>query len=162
MLWVLKLKCPYCLSSSNRVIDKRETSDGDVNRRRRECLDCSKRFTTYEHVQNFNITVLKSSGHRESFSREKLKKGILKACEKRPVAPEKVESVVNEIESELKKKYRDEVKSSIIGAIVLRKLKKVDKVAYIRFASVFRSFDDLESFEQEVLKLLNKGSEVDG
>ena len=147
------MKCPYCNNAETKVNDKRPTPDGIATRRRRECLKCKKRFTTYERVEEINLIVIKSSGNREQFDRQKLEKGILKACEKRPIPYERIRAVVDSIESELRSKKNTEVKSSIIGNIVMRKLKSLDKVAYIRFASVYRQFDDIESFKKELRNL---------
>jgi len=150
------MKCPYCSSDSNKVIDKRETGEGSSTRRRRECLKCKKRFTTYERIETSNILVIKRNGNREQFDRQKLEKGILKSCEKRPITYEKLKKVVDSIESEIKSKGVSEVKSTTIGNIIMKKLRKLDKVAYIRFASVYRDFTDLDSFKQELEKLLKK------
>jgi transcriptional repressor NrdR len=146
------MKCPFC-SSETRVIDKRETEDLGANRRRRECLNCGKRFTTYERIEAQFLRVIKKDGKIEEFSREKLKAGIIKACEKRPVTSEKIEEMVDEIEAEMRKKSA-EVSSSEIGDMVMNKLESLDKVAYIRFASVYREFADIESFGKELEKLL--------
>ncbi len=151
------MKCPFCSQTETKVVDKRETEEENVTRRRRECLKCEKRFTTYERVEMSNITIVKKSDKREPFNRDKLKRGLFKACEKRPVNAEQIEIVVNEIEAELRGKDTTEIPSSVIGELVMRKLKKLDKVAYIRFASVYREFTDLESFEKELKNLLKKG-----
>jgi len=154
---MVTMKCPFCSQTETKVVDKRETEEDNVTRRRRECLKCEKRFTTYERVEMSNITILKKSDKREPFNRDKLKRGLFKACEKRPVNAEQIEIVVNEIEAELRGKDSTEIPSSVIGELVMRKLKKLDKVAYIRFASVYREFTDLESFEKELKNLLKKG-----
>ena len=151
------MKCPFCSQTETKVVDKRETEEDNVTRRRRECLKCEKRFTTYERVEMSNITIVKKNEKRETFDRDKLKRGLLKACEKRPVSSEQIEIVVNEIEAELRGKDTTEIPSTVIGELVMRKLKKLDKVAYIRFASVYREFADLESFEKELKNLLKKG-----
>jgi transcriptional repressor NrdR len=145
------MKCPYC-SFDTKVVDKRE-SEENATRRRRECLKCKKRFTTYERVELSPLIVIKKDGRRERFSREKVKLGLLKACEKRPVPESDIEKVVNEIESKLKNMDKTEIESKVIGGLVMEKLKKLDKVAYIRFASVYREFTDLSSFEEELKKL---------
>jgi len=150
------MKCPYCLSEDNKVIDKRESEEGISTRRRRECLKCKKRFTTYERVENIDIVVVKKDGTRQQFDRQKVKSGIVRACEKRPVNVEKIEQVVNEIEAKIFSSQSKEVNSKKIGELIMRKLKGLDKVAYIRFASVYREFADLESFEEELGKLLSK------
>jgi len=147
------MKCPFCGNTQNKVIDKRETEDLEATRRRRECLKCRKRFTTYERIETTNFFVVKKDDRRENFSREKLKKGILRACEKRPVSMETIEQVVDSIEAELKSNKDKEVPGKKIGELVMRKLKKLDKVAYIRFASVYREFKDLSSFKEELSKL---------
>lgn len=140
------MKCIYC-GADTRVTDKREAPDG--TRRRRECLKCRRRFTTYERPDKKEIMVVKKDGRRERFSIEKLKNGLMRACEKRPVSVEKVDRVVEEIEEKLRRKGK-EVKSSVIGTMVMNKLKKLDKVAYIRFASVYKEFEDLEDFKKEI------------
>ena len=147
------MRCPYCGNEETKVVDKRDT-DG-VNRRRRECLKCEKRFTTYERVDLIDLFVVKKDGTREGFDREKLKRGVLKACEKRPVSSEDIEKTVNEIEGYLRKREKTEVNSKIIGEMVMKKLKNLDKVAYIRFASVYKEFADIDDFKEE-LKSLGK------
>ncbi len=144
------MKCPYC-SSKTKVTNKRESPQGI--RRRRECLKCKKRFTTYEKIENSDFYVIKKDGRREKFSREKLEKGIEKAFEKRPVQKEKITNVVDEIEEEIKKKGKKEIKTSIIGEIAMKKIKKLDNVAYIRFASVYRNFQDVNDFQKEMSEL---------
>ena len=148
------MKCPYCSNSNTRVMDKRETEDSNVTRRRRECLKCKKRFTTYERVETLDLTVVKKNGKRENFDRHKLMAGLLKACEKRPIPREKIEKVADDIEAKLRVHKETEVDSSFIGELVMKKLKKLDKVAYIRFASVYREFTDLDSFKEEMGKLI--------
>ena len=142
------MDCPYCLNISSKVTDKRKSPEG--TRRRRECLKCCKRFTTYEKIAKTNFNVIKKDGSKEKFDREKLEKGINRAFEKRPVSKEKVEKMINEIEEQLKKKGKKEISSSIIGEIVMRKIKKLDNVAYIRFASVYRDFQDIQDFKKEL------------
>ena len=142
------MKCIYC-GHETRVTDKRESPDG--TRRRRECLKCKKRFTTYEKIEKKDFMIVKKDGRRERFSREKLKSGIMKACEKRPVPVDKIEKAVDEIEEKISKSGKSkEVKSDIIGKMVMMKLKKLDKVAYIRFASVYKDFKDVKDFKQEL------------
>lgn len=150
------MKCPYCGYEETQVIDTRETENLEATRRRRECLKCNKRFTTYERVEEAEIIVVKKGGKRERFERQKLMNGILKACEKRPIPLEKVEKLVDEVESDLRKRDSVEVESKVIGEIAMKKLKTLDKVAYIRFASVYREFEDLERFEEELEKLQKK------
>ncbi|MEA3255327.1 MAG: transcriptional regulator NrdR [Candidatus Altiarchaeota archaeon] len=149
------MKCLYCSFSETRVIDSRESGPYAI-RRRRECMDCKKRFTTYERVELTPLYVIKRDGGREEFNRKKLKKGIMKALEKRPIGIDAVEDMIDEVEEKVHQLGKKEVESSKIGEITLRKLKKLDQVAYIRFASVYRSFTDITSFEEE-LKNLVKG-----
>jgi len=137
------MKCIFC-GKETRVTDKRESPDG--TRRRRECLKCKKRFTTYEKPENKEIIIVKKDGRREKYSREKLKTGIMKACEKLPISIEKIDKLINEIEEKISK--GKEVKSKTIGEIVMNKLKKLNKIAYIRFASVYREFKDIKDFKR--------------
>jgi transcriptional repressor NrdR len=150
------MKCPYCNYEETQVIDTRETENLEATRRRRECIKCKRRFTTYERVEEADIVVVKKAGKRERFERQKLVNGILKACEKRPISLERIEKLVDDVESELRKRDTVEVDSKIIGNIALRKLKSLDKVAYIRFASVYREFEDLDKFVEELEKLQKK------
>ncbi|MFA5857306.1 MAG: transcriptional regulator NrdR [Candidatus Pacearchaeota archaeon] len=145
------MKCIFC-GEETHVTDKRESNE--ATRRRRECLKCKKRFTTYERAERENIIVVKKDGRREAFSRDKLKSGLMKACEKRSVSIEKIEKVVEEIEEKLRKRGK-EVKSEIIGKMVMNRLKKLDDIAYIRFASVYMDFKDLQDFK-EALKEVNE------
>jgi len=154
------MKCPYCSYFDTAVLDSRETEDLESIRRRRECLKCGKRFTTYERIEMINLVILKKDGRREQFDRKKLTNGFMKATEKRPISMDLIEKVVSEIESELRKKDSIEIPSHEVGEIVMRKLKTLDKVAYIRFASVYRSFEDLESFERELRTLLKDKAKV--
>ena len=147
------MDCPFC-SGPTQVIDKRD-SEG-VTRRRRECLECKKRFTTYERIENVDIFVVKKDGSRQLFSREKLKAGILKACEKRPVSLDQIENAVNEIEHKLRQQESTEIPSKLIGELIIKILKKLDKVAYIRFASVYRDFKDIGDFEKELKEIKGK------
>ncbi|MCG2718415.1 MAG: transcriptional regulator NrdR [Nanoarchaeota archaeon] len=147
--------CPFCNSVDSKVVDKRETPDLKDTRRRRECLKCGKRFTTYEKVDQADLFVIKKDERREPFNVEKLKKSMIIACQKRPISHESIEKVLKEIESKLRTKNKTEITSIEIGELVIKKLKRLDKVAYIRFASVYRDFQDLSSFEQE-LKSLKK------
>ena len=150
------MKCPYCSFEETQVIDTRETENLEATRRRRECLKCSKRFTTYERVEEADIMVVKKDGRRERFQRQKLLNGILKACEKRPISLDKIDKLVDEVESDLRKRDSVEVESKTIGEIAMKKLKTLDKLAYIRFASVYREFEDLNRFEEELDKLQKK------
>lgn len=145
------MNCPYCFHKESKVTDKRKSPEGI--RRRRECLKCKKRFTTYEKVALEDIYVIKKDGRRERFDREKLEKGIDKAFEKRPVEKEKIDNIINEIEEQIRKKGKKEIKSLEIGELVMKKIKKIDNVAYIRFASVYRDFQDINDFKQEIRNL---------
>jgi transcriptional repressor NrdR len=151
-----RMKCTYCDHPDTRVSDKRETTEGDVTRRRRECQKCGKRFTTYERVETVALTVVKKDGGRESFDRDKLVTGLLKACEKRPISRDQIEKVADDIEASLRMQKSTEVSSRDVGNLVMEKLKNLDQVAYIRFASVYKEFGDLESFQEELVKLVNK------
>ena len=148
------MNCPYCSNEEHRVIDKREANE--ATRRRRECVRCKKRFTTYERIEPFDLVIVKKDGRREPFNREKLRAGLMKACEKRPIPQEKIDRAADEIEADLRNEEKKEVPSTHVGELVMRTLKKLDKVAYIRFASVYREFADLESFEKELKKLIKK------
>jgi transcriptional repressor NrdR len=143
--------CPYCSHKESKVTDKRESPEGI--RRRRECLKCKKRFTTYEKASIEDIYVIKKDSRREKFSREKLENGIHRAFEKRPVENEKIRKMINEIEEQIRKKGKKEIKSSEIGELVMKKIKKIDNVAYIRFASVYRDFQDINDFKREIKEL---------
>lgn len=145
------MECPYCLNKSSRVTNKRKSPEGI--RRRRECLKCKKRFTTYEKPVEHNFWIIKKDKKRERFDKEKLKKGIEKAFEKRLISEEKINKIVNSIEEQLLKKGKKDISSSIIGGIVMRKLKKADNIAYIRFASVYRDFQDVSDFKKELKEL---------
>lgn len=149
------MNCPYCTNSELKVIDKRESDEKSI-RRRRECLKCGKRFTTYERIESADLIVVKKDGRRERFDRDKLKSGLLKACEKRPITNEMVQKAVDEIETELRNEDNIEIPSKRVGQLVMKKLKRLDKVAYIRFASVYREFTDIESFQNELKKLSGK------
>ena len=146
------MRCPYCSHIESKVTDKRDADLGLSTRRRRECLKCRKRFTTYERIEMRELYVIKKDGRRELFSREKLRAGISKACEKRPVSQEKIDKIVSSIEEKLRKRGK-EVKSSLVGEMVMKALKGVDKIAYIRFASVYREFTDVKDFKKEIQTL---------
>lgn len=148
------MQCPFCSHSETRVIDKRESGD-ELTRRRRECEKCRKRFTTFERVET-DLVVIKKDGKRVPFDREKVKSGVLRACEKRPVALADIEKLADAVERELRSKESHEVRSSVIGDIVMRKLQRLDKVAYIRFASVYREFADIGAFQKELKRLVNR------
>ena len=145
------MDCPYCNNNASKVTDKRKSPEGI--RRRRECLKCGKRFTTYEKREQSDLYVIKKDGRRERFSKEKFEKGIEKAFEKRPVEKNKIEKMINEIEEQIRKKGKKEIKTSAIGELVMKKIKKLDNVAYIRFASVYRDFQDINDFKREIKEL---------
>jgi transcriptional repressor NrdR len=148
------MKCPYCTNHDTEVIETRDSEDYSTTRRRRECAKCNKRFTTYERVESVPLIVIKKDSRKEQFDREKLKHGILKAVEKTTVGIEAIERILEEVERELRGLDSVEVESKKVGQMVANRLKKIDKVAYIRFASVFRQFVDVEDFEKELRKLL--------
>ncbi len=147
------MKCPYCAHDQTKVVDKRDLTAG-ATRRRRLCTRCGRRFSTYEQAEAANVVVVKKDGRREPFDRAKLRMGIQKACEKRPIRAETIETMVDEIEAACRSKGSLEVSSSDVGELVMDKLRTTDKVAYIRFASVYRAFADLQSFEEELRMLL--------
>ena len=148
------MKCPYCGYSESRVIDSRPTDEGERIRRRRECLKCAKRFTTYEVIENVPIVVIKKDKSRETFDRSKLLNGLLRACEKRPVSVDTLERIVDEIETLLQNSLDREIPSTVIGKLAMDKLKNIDEVAYVRFASVYRQFKDINTFMEELNTLL--------
>ncbi len=148
------MKCPYCGSKDTEVVETRDSEDLETIRRRRECIKCKKRFTTYERIENVNLIVIKKAGRREQFDRDKLKRGIIRSCEKTKVSLETIEKIVTEIERELRTADSVEIESKKIGQMVAARLKALDKVAYIRFSSVFKRFVDVEDFEKEVKRLI--------
>ena len=148
------MKCPYCGSKDTEVVETRDSDDLETIRRRRACLKCEKRFTTYERVENINLVVIKKDGRREQFNRDKLKSGIIRSCEKTKISLDQIEKIVVDIERELRTFDSIEVESKKIGHMIAQRLKKLDKVAYIRFSSVFKRFVDVEDFEKEVKKLI--------
>ncbi len=148
------MKCPYCGSREIEVVETRDSEDLDIIRRRRACVSCDKRFATYERIENVHLIVIKKDGRREQFSRDKLKGGIVKAAEKTPVSMEAIEKIISDVEREIRNADSVEIESKKIGQLVATKLKMLDKVAYIRFSSVFRRFVDVEEFEKEVKKLI--------
>mgnify|MGYP003939482839 CR=1 FL=1 len=150
------MKCPYCGHGEDKVIDSRPTDEGAAIRRRRECLKCSRRFTTYEKVETIPIMVIKKDKRREPFKREKILNGLMRACEKRPVSITQLESIADEIESYLYNSTQKEITSREIGEMVMAKLKEIDEVAYVRFASVYRQFTDLNNFMRELRKILDE------
>ncbi len=149
------MKCPFCSNEDTKVLDSRETEDLSVTRRRRECLKCEARFTTYERIE-LNIRVIKKNGASQQFDRQKIISGLEKSCEKREITQEQIETIASKIESYIMKHGLKEIKSNKIGSIIMKELKKIDKVAYIRFASVYKDFTDLESFKEELIKLTKK------
>lgn len=147
------MKCPYCQNPDTKVIDSRSSESNDATRRRRECLICSQRFTTYERVEEISLVVIKKDGGREIFNPSKLLNGLMRACEKRNTSIEKLNNIVADIENELRNQFKYEVPSSKIGEMTLKRLRDIDKVAYVRFASVYRHFENLDQFNQELEKL---------
>lgn len=150
------MKCMYCNATESRVIDSRPTEEGLAIRRRRECVNCGRRFTTYEKIENVQIMVVKKDGSREAFDADKIRRGLIKACEKRPVAMQDVDTLVREVEQQILNSLDQEVSSSHIGEIVMARLRELDEVAYVRFASVYRSFCDINTFMEELKGLLSK------
>jgi transcriptional repressor NrdR len=148
------VKCPYCGNPGDKVVDSRESKEGEVIRRRRECLDCGRRFTSYERIDEIPYMVVKKDGRRERFERQKLVAGLLKACEKRPVRVAALETVADKVETALQEKPEREITTEEIGAYVMRELKVLDKVAFVRFASVYRNFRDIDEFTNELNDLL--------
>lgn len=153
------MKCPFCSYFESKVNDSRPTDEGQAIRRRRECIKCGKRFTTYEKIEEIPIIIVKKDGNRQSYDRNKLLNGIIKACEKRPVSMNTIEKIVDEIEKSLSNSLEREVTSVEIGELIMDKLKDIDEVAYVRFASVYRQFKDLNSFMEELKKILDEGNE---
>ena len=150
------MKCPYCGYKESKVVDSRPADEGSSIRRRRECLSCGKRFTTYETVESMPMVVIKRDGSRQTFDRRKLVNGMLRACEKRPVSLAQLEKIGEEIEQELQNSLEREISTERVGELVMDKLKSVDEVAYVRFASVYRQFKDINTFMRELNKLLNE------
>jgi transcriptional repressor NrdR len=149
------MKCPFCAHLGDKVVDSRESKEGEVIRRRRECLDCGRRFTSYERIDEIPYMVVKKDGSRERFERQKLIGGLLKACEKRPVSVAALEKVADRVESALQDRLEKEITTEEIGAFVMNELRRLDKVAYVRFASVYRHFRDINEFMTELKDLLN-------
>lgn len=150
------MKCPFCNYNEDKVVDSREISEATAIRRRRECLNCGRRFTTYEYVEKTPLMVIKKDGRREAFNRQKILSGLLKACQKRPISMEKLEKIANEVEAAIQKKFDQEVESRYIGELVIEKLSQLDDVAYVRFASVYRQFKDINQFMRELREILSK------
>ena len=154
------MRCPFCGHDEDKVIDSRPADDGAAIRRRRECINCGNRFTTYEKIENLPLMVIKKDGSRQPFNRDKLISGIMKSCEKRPVSTEQIESMVDAIESRYQNSLKREVQSREIGEQVMEGLKQIDEVAYVRFASVYRQFKDVSSFLHELNEILGKQEEI--
>ena len=150
------MRCPYCGYRESKVVDSRPADEGSSIRRRRECLQCEKRFTTYETVESLPMVVIKKDGSRQSFDRQKMLRGMIRACEKRPVPLAELERIADEIEQELQNSMEREIRTEIIGEKVMERLRKVDQVAYVRFASVYRQFKDINTFMSELNKLLSE------
>ncbi|MEI8199418.1 MAG: transcriptional regulator NrdR [Eubacteriales bacterium] len=150
------MKCPFCGHDEDRVIDSRPAEDGAAIRRRRECIGCGARFTTYEKIETLPLLVVKKDGTREPFNRDKLLNGLLKACEKRPVSNEQLMGLLTFVEGQVQNAVNREISSQDIGELVMKKLKEIDEVAYVRFASVYRQFKDVNSFLEELNEMLNK------
>ncbi len=150
------MKCPFCGFQDSKVIDSRPADDGTTIRRRRECLDCQKRFTTYEVMERMPLVVIKRDSSRQSFDKVKLINGMLRACEKRPISMAEIDKMADDIEQELRGSLESEVRSDRIGEMVMERLKTMDEVAYVRFASVYRSFKDINTFMEELTKLLGE------
>jgi len=150
------VRCPACAYEEDKVIDSRSTKDGTVTRRRRECLKCGHRYTTYEYIEPAQLAVVKKDGRREDFERKKVLEGIIKACEKRPIPRQRIEEVTDSIVSEIQNEFRTEIPSSEIGERVMKHLRELDDVAYVRFASVYRHFEDITEFMQELRTLIRE------
>ena len=150
------MRCPFCRKDQDKVVDSRSSGEGSIIRRRRECLECGRRFTTYERIETLPLRVVKKDGHRVEFDRAKIINGMIKACEKRPVASEDIEKAANEIENEIYTHFDKEVTSRYVGQLVMKKLRELDKVAYIRFASVYREFKDVSEFVDEIRPMLDR------
>jgi transcriptional repressor NrdR len=152
------MRCPYCNNIEDRVVDSRSSSEDTVIRRRRECLKCLRRFTTYEKIEDRPVIIIKKDGRREEFYRNKVLNGLRKACDKRSISIEELENIVDRVEKELEKRNQKEVPSKLIGELIMRYLHKLDQVAYVRFASVYKEFKDIEEFKAALDKLLKKNS----
>ena len=148
------MKCPFCFTLDSKVVDSRPTEEGSVTRRRRECISCGKRFTTYEKIENLPILVVKKDGRREAFDSNKIMSGLLRACEKRPLYVRKLETTVEDIERQVYNSLEREITSQAIGEMVMEKLRELDEIAYVRFASVYRQFKDINTFMDELNMLL--------
>ncbi|MGI6082655.1 MAG: transcriptional regulator NrdR [Limnochordia bacterium] len=155
------MRCPYCGETDSRVLDSRPTSEGRVIRRRRACPSCDGRFTTYERIESLPLVVIKKDGRREAFDRDKMLRGLLTACEKRPVALATLENLVDQVEMTLRNRMEQEVSSQRIGELVMQGLREIDEVAYVRFASVYRQFGDIQRFMSELEKLIQQSQPED-
>lgn len=149
------MKCPYCGYGESKVVDSRSTDDDMAIRRRRECLNCSRRYTTYEKIENVPLLVIKKDMNREYFDRNKILNGLIKACQKRPVSRKQIESIADEVEKRINNKMLTEISSSEIGEMIMESLKKMDEVSYVRFASVYRQFKDINTFMEEIKNLIS-------
>lgn len=154
-MWI-KLKCPYCAYGESKVVDSRSTEDGSSIRRRRECLKCNRRYTTYEKIETTPILVIKKNMSREYFDRNKIVNGLMKACQKRPVSRKQIEQIADEVERHISNEMLTEVNTDKIGQIIMKNLKKIDEVSYVRFASVYRQFKDINTFMKEIKNLMDK------
>lgn len=154
------MKCPYCGAEDTKVIDSRPADENSSIRRRRQCIQCERRFTTYEKLETMPLMVIKKDESRESYDRSKIESGIVRSCHKRPVSTEQISRVIDEIENELFSLETKEIPTSLIGEMVMKKLKDMDEVAYVRFASVYREFKDVNTFVEEIGKLLSSGKNL--
>lgn len=152
---VKKLKCPYCSFEESKVVDSRSTEDNMSIRRRRECLNCSKRYTTYEKIEDIPMLVIKKDSSREYFDKSKIINGLIKACQKRPVSRAQIDEIASEVEKNISNKMISEIKSEYIGEMIMESLKNIDEVSYVRFASVYRQFKDVNTFMEEIKKLMS-------
>lgn len=150
------MRCPYCGHENTRVIDSRPAEENNSIRRRRVCDECNKRFTTYEKVETIPLIIIKKDNNRESYNREKIENGVMKACHKRPISADQLTGIVDEVETEIYAREEKEIPSSVIGELIMDKLKDIDTVAYVRFASVYREFKDINTFMDELKKVLDK------
>lgn len=152
------MKCPFCSHNESKVVDSRPTDEGQAIRRRRECISCTKRFTTYEKMDEIPLIVVKKNGNRESYNKNKILNGVIKSCEKRPVSLQDIEELVDGIEKQLYNTMEREITTEFIGNLVIEKIKELDEIAYVRFASVYREFKDINTFMDEVKKILSEKS----
>lgn len=150
------MNCPFCETLETKVVDSRPTEEGQAIRRRRECAKCKKRFTTYEKIEEIPLIVIKKDGNREAYNRNKVLNGMIRACEKRPVAMRDIDKILDDVEKNLHNTMEKEIRSTLIGELVMNALKDLDEVAYVRFASVYRQFKDINTFMEELKKLLNE------